>query len=586
MGKIQKHWKENIEFLWFLRFMINSLKANLLTGIISSPIIYIPHFHYSLVDDVLLEILMPQNGRKYLDLTIDQICEYNSGTSIIDFQSKEKDPDWRATLEGLLEAIVSGSNSDTNGCKIFIIKNIKDELKNSTIQSYLQLYAEKYEKGCYDKLMTIIIVNPSTFADIPLQLENIMTIVDLKAPTEKEIRQYVLKFPVTNAIEFEQKKENLRDDICRNLQGLQYYDVKQILNSATYRTGGFLSEKTKQLVLEEKKRVVKKSGIIEVVDTDVSFDDIGGLNVIRQELERKAVIYHHLREAQNYKISLPKGILIIGMPGCGKSMIAKAVASKFGVSLLRLDISRLMGQYVGQSEENLRKALATAEAAHPCVLWIDEFEKAFAGSTGKGNEDMLVMRLMGHFLTWMQERKTPVYIVATANDVMRPEFMRKGRFDEVYFVNFPNEDERKDIFIKKIQKYKSQSDVFCLSEIKGKEDLIVKKMEGKYGGFSGAEIESIVNIVFEKKFVEYILETEKHSTDMNYIPAARIITIADFEKEVENIKYSVMAEQVSTTTNDTDRFRQKTNIERIRDMQRMYKFTVATEGNDVPKGKD
>lgn len=566
--------------------MQNSLTTNLLTGIISSPIIYIPHFHYSLVDDVLIEIMTPHNGRRYLDLTTDQICEYNSGTSIIDFRSKEKDPDWRATLEGLLESILSGRENDTNGCKIFVLKNIKEELQNPSIQSYLQLFAEKYEKGFYDKLMTIIIVNPSSIADIPLQLENIMTIVDVKAPTEQEIRQYVHKFPVTNAIEFEQKKENLRDDICRNLQGLQYYDVKQILLSATYRTGGFLSEKTKQLVLEEKKKVVKKSGIIEVVDTDISFDDIGGLNVIRQELEKKAVIYHHLREAQNYKISLPKGILIIGMPGCGKSMIAKAVASKFGVSLLRLDISRLMGQYVGQSESNLRKALATAEAAHPCVLWIDEIEKAFAGSTGKGNEDMLVMRLMGHFLTWMQERKTPVYIVATANDVMRPEFMRKGRFDEVYFVNFPNAVERKDIFIKKIHKYESQSNVFCLSEIKGNEDVIVKDMEGKYGGFSGAEIESIVNAVFEKKFIEYILDIEKHSTDISYTPAARKISVTDFEDEIKNIKHAVMAEQVSTSTNDNDRFREKTNIERIRDMQRTYKFTVATEGNDVPKGKD
>ena len=186
----------------------------------------------------------------------------------------------------------------------------------------------------------------------------------------------------------------------------------------------------------------------------------------------------------------------------------------------------------------------------------------------------------------MQERKTPVYIVATANDVMRPEFMRKGRFDEVYFVNFPNADERKDIFIKKIQKYESQSNVFCLSEIKGKEDTIVKSMEGKYGGFSGAEIESIVNTVFEKKFIEYILDAEKHSADGSYTPAARMITIADFDEEIKNIKHSVMAEQVSTATNDNDRFREKTNIERIRDMQRTYKFTVATEGNDVPKGKD
>ena len=267
-------------------------------------------------------------------------------------------------------------------------------------------------------------------------------------------------------------------------------------------------------------------------------------------------------------------------------MIAKAVARQFGVSLLRLDISRLMGQYVGQSESNLRKALYTAEAAHPCVLWIDEIEKAFAGSSGKGHDDMLVMRLMGHFLTWMQERKTPVYIVATANDVMRPEFMRKGRFDDVYFVNFPSEVERKEILEIKLKRYLSLTNVFDLSEVIGKEAEIVKDMKGKYGGFSGAEIESIVNIVFERKFAEYMEDVDRHNNDISYKAAPRIVTIDDFKEEIKTIKKSVMSEQVSKPIDTKDMQREKTSIERIRDMQRTYKFTVATEGNDVSDNKD
>lgn len=566
--------------------MKDTIENYIITGILSSPILYIPHFHFQLIDEILTRICTPINGRKVIDLAIEQICEYNAATSIVNFQTKEKDVDWRATLEGLLECVLSGKEADTNGCKVFLLKNIAKELQSTNIQSYLQLYAEKYENGVYDPLTTIIIVSSSSISSIPDELENIFTIIDVPAPTESEIREFVNQFPVTYAEPFKQRQDNLRDDICRNLQGLQYYDVKQILRSATIRTGGKLSETTKRLVLEEKKRVVKKSGIIEVIDTDVSFDDIGGLNVIRDKLKEKAIVYHHLREAQNHNISIPKGILIIGMPGCGKSMIAKAVASEFGVSLLRLDISRLMGQYVGQSETNLRKALASAEAAHPCVLWIDEIEKAFAGSTGKGNEDMLVMRLMGHFLTWMQERRTPVYIVATANDVMRPEFMRKGRFDEVYFVNFPNADERKDIFEKKLRKYESQNSYFSLDMIKGKESLIVKPMEGKYGGFSGAEIECVVNSVFEKKFIEYIQDAEKHSNELDYKPEPRIIKVDDFTTEIENIKHSVMAEQVSSPCNNSNINREKTCIERIRDMQRTYKFTVATIGNDVPDRND
>ena len=231
--------------------------------------------------------------------------------------------------------------------------------------------------------------------------------------------------------------------------------------------------------MEEKKQIVKKSGIVEVVDANVQFSEVGGLDVIKEQLEVKREIFQNLNLASECNLPLPKGILIIGMPGCGKSMIAKSVANLFDMSLLRLDINRLMGQYVGQSEANLRKALETAEAAHPCVLWIDEIEKAFAGSNNGGNNnDMLVMRLMGHFLTWMQERKTPVYIVATANDVMRPEFMRKGRFDEVYFVDFPNAAERKDIFEKKISHYKkSKSGIFDFSQLKSYE-RIVEQMVG------------------------------------------------------------------------------------------------------------
>lgn len=566
--------------------MKDIIENHIITGILSSPILYIPHFHFQLIDEILTQICTPVNGRKVIDLDIEEICEYNTATSVVDFQTKVKDADWRATLEGLLESVLSGKKSDTNGCKVFLLKNIAKELQSPNIQSYLQIYAEKYENGLYDPLTTIIIVSSSPISNLPDELDNIFTIIEVPAPTETEIREFVNQFPVTNAELFKQKQDNLRDDICRNLQGLQYYDVKQILRSATIRTGGKLSETTKRLVLEEKKRVVKKSGIIEVVDTDISFQDIGGLGNIRKELERKSIVYHHLRDAIRCRITLPKGILIIGMPGCGKSMIAKAVAKQFGVSLLRLDISRLMGQYVGQSESNLRKALYTAEAAHPCVLWIDEIEKAFAGSSGRGSDDMLVMRLMGHFLTWMQERKTPVYIVATANDVMRPEFMRKGRFDDVYFVNFPNEVERKEILEIKLKRYLTLTDVFDLSGVIGKEGEIVKDMKGKYGGFSGAEIESIVNIVFERKFAEYMDDVDTHNNDISYKAAPRIVTIDDFKEEIKVIKKSVMSEQVSKSIDAKDMQREKTSIERIRDMQRTYKFTVATEGNDVSDNKD
>lgn len=564
--------------------MNDNLKTNLITGILGCPIIYIPHFHYQHIDETIMDIAEPVNGRNILGINANMVCEYSQALGVTDFRTKEKDRYWRVSLEGLLETIVGDKTNELNGCKIFVLKNIAKELQDPTILALLQLFAEKYESGMIkDSLTTIIIVSPVPSQQLPAEIESLVSVIDILPPTLDEIHRYVATLPVTKSIVSPRGKEMLINDICRNLQGLQLYDIRQILRLGLSRTGGVLSDKTCHLVLEEKKKVVRKTGIVEVVDTDVSFEDIGGLDNLRTELERKATIYHHLREAIESRITLPKGILIIGMPGCGKSMIAKAVAEKFGVSLLRLDISRLMGQYVGQSETNLRRALATAEAAHPCVLWIDEIEKAFAGSGGGnsgGNEDMLVMRLMGHFLTWMQERKTPVYIVATANDTMRPEFMRKGRFDEVYFVNFPTQKERADILTKKLRKYE-KSHIFNLSPLKDKIMDIVASMQGRYGGFSGAEIESVVNTVFEQKFMLYMEDIEKHGNDDNYEPPLQDVTPEDFILEVTRIKASVMSEQVSKAIDIKENIRNKTNIERIRDMQRTYHFVPATKGNDV-----
>ena len=265
------------------------------------------------------------------------------------------------------------------------------------------------------------------------------------------------------------------------------------------------------------------------------------------------------------------------MPGCGKSLIAKSIANEFGVSLLRLDINRLMGQYVGQSEANLRRALSTAEAAHPCVLWIDEIEKAFAGASGSGNSSNdIVMRLMGHFLTWMQERKTAVYIVATANDVMRPEFMRKGRFDEVYFVDFPTLPERIDILNKKIEHYQQdtyQQGIFNLEDIDTKvREELAKLMasdnesneKSSYSkGFSGSEIESVVNSVMEQKFTQYLLQDKDHKESVKLVKQ-------DFVDEINKIKSSVMSNQKGKKG-------EPTSVERIRSLQDVYKFRSASE---------
>ncbi len=563
--------------------MYKELKNQIITGILSSPIIYVPHFHYQLLDEVLIDIVSPtKNDRKILDLNEDSIVEYDLSEGVIDFKNKktEKDLEVYSNLYTYFSDIVE-YESHFDRERIFLFRNFSHALDDPKIQSLLKLFTMKYERGDYDRLTTILIVDEKPIVDLPLGIEKLLTIVDILAPNENEIYEYIkgLGLVVSNHYS-EQEKSAVLKNLTRTLQGLQFYEIKQIINSSIVRTGGVISDMTISIALEEKKNIVKKSGIIEVVDTDITFDEVGGLENLKKDLNAKAKIYQHLSLAADLRIPLPKGILIIGMPGCGKSMIAKSIAEKFGVSLLRLDVNRLMGQYVGQSERNLRRALETAEAAHPCVLWIDEIEKAFAGSSGHGENDMLVMRLMGHFLTWMQERKTAVYIVATANDVMRPEFMRKGRFDEVYFVDFPTFDERVDILKKKIQRYDKDDSIFDFSEIKSggfynKEALgeISKMMtanESKHGGFSGSEIECVVNMVIESKFIEYIncIESGKSISSIK-------ILISDFKDKISIIKDAAMCNQKGKKLERGDF--EKTNIERIRDVQSIYKFRNASK---------
>ena len=231
--------------------------------------------------------------------------------------------------------------------------------------------------------------------------------------------------------------------------------------------------------------------------------DIGGLENLKSYLTNKSTIFSNLAEAKSFGVDIPKGILIVGMPGCGKSLCAKATASTFKVPLLRLDIGKLMGKYVGESEHNLTRAIKTAEAVAPCVLWIDELEKAFAGVGGNGGGSDITTRFFGQFLTWLQEKESSVYVVATANNIssVPPEFFRKGRFDELFLVELPDDEERRRIFqihLAKRGKLTSHVDVVKL----------IKQTEG----YSGADIESVVKEAVEIAFCETegkgVLKTE------------------------------------------------------------------------------
>lgn len=366
-----------------------------------------------------------------------------------------------------------------------ILKNVHKELHDPAVQAILRHIAER-TLSTEDYQITICIVSP--VLDIPKELEHIVTVVDNLLPTHTEILSLLSSY--CSRLCCKKLSGNTRESFATALQGLTTFEIRQILNSA-YIANGQLNESDIQFVIENKKQLIKKSGLLELLEVKEQASDIGGLEVLKEWLTAKSCIFKQLEEAQKYGVDTPKGVLILGFPGCGKSLTAKAAANLFSLPLLRLDIGRLMGKYLGQSENNLRSALQLAEAISPCVLWIDEVEKAFAGAQGNGHE--VTRRLIGNFLTWMQEKSGAVFTVATANsiDSLPPEFLRKGRFDEVFRVDLPLEHEIESILSIHLIKRGHYDKHFDLTGL-------ARKMEG----FSGAEVEAVVALAVEKAFLD------------------------------------------------------------------------------------
>ena len=237
--------------------------------------------------------------------------------------------------------------------------------------------------------------------------------------------------------------EVLREAALQAALGLTTTEAENAFALSVVETGSI----DPKVIAREKARTLKKNGLVEVVETATSLEDIGGLGLLKEWLTRRAGAFS--ASARAYGLPAPKGLLIVGIPGTGKSLTAKATAGAFGLPLLRLDMGRVFGGIVGQSEANLRAVIQTAEAIAPCVLWIDEIEKGFSGSKSSGSSDGgTSSRVFGSFLSWMQEKDKPVFVVATANDVSQlpPEFLRKGRFDEMFFVDLPDALERAQIW--------------------------------------------------------------------------------------------------------------------------------------------
>lgn len=389
---------------------------------------------------------------------------------------------------------------------IFIIKDAHVVLENEDVKAALKELAVRINEGL-DSCIVLI----SSVVTIPVELEKYITILESDYLGFEEIRKIIRKFAADNGLK--DLNASLLDELAVALKGLSEYEILNFLALAL-ADDGELTRKDLSLIFEQKKQMILKSGTLEMISLKESIDDIGGLENLKKWLKKKAAIVTNIPAAEEFGVDMPKGVLIAGVPGCGKSLCAKATAKLFEIPLLRLDIGKLMGKYLGESEANLRKAINLAEAISPCVLWVDELEKAFAGIGGDGGHEVTT-RLFGSFLTWMQEKTSAVFVVATANDITKlpPELLRKGRFDEIFYVGLPNNSERNKIFDIHIKKRRKNA------------KIDIAQLVSKTNGYSGADIEGVVKEAVESAFAnkkselstEDILEAIKNTNSLSVI---------------------------------------------------------------------
>lgn len=460
------------------------------------PMIYFRTYEEDKADEI---ILAAAGGKRVYEWNVEGFFEKTSGKRSLGLDRSLYD-----TLHLLIRQYESMlKDKQTEGCSftdsnrkemvmhnaVLVIKDVHELLKDYAITAQLKNLAQLIYKGELEDC-NIIIVSPMQV--IPQEIENYMVVLNFSHLSADEIGGIVEEFSVGQKIKI---TDDIKKHLKEALKGLTEFQIVNILALA-YAGDGAINNDDLEWIREQKKQIIRKAGILEIVDKIPDRESIGGLKELMSWIERKSIIFQNWDDASKKGVDMPKGILIAGMPGCGKSLCAKATAGCFGnFPLLRIDMGKIMGKYVGESEDNMRQALRQADAIAPCVLWIDELEKAFAGIGGDGGAAEVTTRLFGTFLTWMQEKESLTFIVATANDIsmLPPELMRKGRFDEVFYIDLPNHEERKEIFKVHIKKRKYEKDL---------DKIDLDELADATEGFSGAGIEGILRESIESVFLK------------------------------------------------------------------------------------
>ena len=458
---------------------------------------------------------------------------------------------WSST-EGLKKNLKDGQESVNNGNEPIDALNFIDNYNNPAIlilkdiHPLLGLNNRNADYNLIRKIRdvagslknaevskNVVIIAPSLV--LPLELQKDITVVDFDLPTLDEIKSLLnemIEMNESSGIVID-LKEDEKEVLCKAAQGLTLQEAENAFARAMVSKGQ-LTIKELDVILDEKCQVIKKTGILGFIKSDFNMNDVGRLENLKKWLIKRNNSW--LGKAQkDYNLPAPKGVLITGVPGCGKSLTAKAMSALWQLPLLRLDVGKIFSGLVGSSEENMRKAIQTAEAVAPSILWIDEIEKGFGGNGGE-RDGGTATRVFGTFLTWMSEKTKPVFVIATANNInaLPSEMLRKGRFDEIFFVDLPTKAERKVIFKLHLEKRLKGS----ISKDFAVTDTLLNKLAEITEGFVGAEIEQVVISALFEAFSENrtLKEEDLYKVIKNTVPLSttqseQILAIREWANE-------------------------------------------------------
>ena len=364
---------------------------------------------------------------------------------------------------------------------IFIFKDFHPFLSKSNFAVTRKL--KEIALHLKNSFKTIVLISP--VLEIPTELEKEITVLNHPLPSREDLSELLDRI-IADVKQFKQVKIDLdeagRDRLLQAALGLTLGEAENVFAKIIVKEERLSGDAVNE-VFSEKQQIIRKSGLLEYCATTESFAHVGGLAVLKEWLNKRAVAF--TAEARAFGLPAPKGILMLGVQGCGKSLCAKAVSNQWQLPLLRFDMGRMFGSFVGSSEENVRRAISVAESVAPAILWVDEIDKAFAGSQGSGITDGgTTARVFGTFLTWLSEKTAPVFVVTTANDISQlpPELLRKGRLDEIFFVDLPSREERIEVFRSHLNKRGRDAGQFDLAAL-----------ADASSNFSGAEIEEAIN---------------------------------------------------------------------------------------------